>query len=171
MLRTILIILTLCFSQVSYAKTTHFETMLGKWVDSYHFKLTRHDRNAIIKAAVKYSSVHGVNPVLTLSVLNVESSFRKDALSPTGPKCLMQVATSVHKDKIKGRNIYELNTCLDVGVAVIKWCARNNRGIDATLKCYSGYDGDRLKTYQRLVKSRYDDFRRLAQVNIRTKRS
>lgn len=170
MLKTILI---LFFSLVTVsanvnAKTNNFEKMLSKWVDSYHFKITPHNKNRIIKAAVKYSAAHGVNPILTLSVLNVESAFRENALSSTGPKCLMQVATSWHKDKIKGRDIYELNTCLDVGVAIIKQCAGKNKGIDATLKCYSGYNGDKLKNYQHQVKSRYDDFRNLMKVTYGT---
>lgn len=156
---------------ISYntAQANQFENLLVQWVDSYHFKITPNDKKRIVKSAIKYSTYHGVNPILTLAILNVESSFRLNAVSPTGPKCLMQVATSVHKDKIRGRDIFELNTCMDVGVAIIKECGRNNRNIDATLRCYSGYKGNSLLVYQQTVKARYDDFRYLARLAIKNK--
>lgn len=150
------IIFALFFSPLAMANS--FESSLVMWADSYGYHTPTPTKRKIVHAAVHYGRVHGVNPIMTLAVLSVESSYAIKAISPTGPKCLMQVATSWHQDKIGDRNIFDINTCIDVGTQIIKECARNHRGVDRVLQCYSGYQGDALASYISKVKSKYRDY-------------
>jgi hypothetical protein len=53
----------------------------------------------IVQTAVRASKEHRVDPMLVLAVLSVESGFNPYAESHAGAQGLMQVMTSVHKEK------------------------------------------------------------------------
>lgn len=104
--------------------------------------------------AVKIASVvfdevssHRIDPYLVVAMISAESMFNTKAGSSAGARGLMQVMPRWHKDKIKGRNIYDVRTNIEVGVQILQDCLvkasdRMTRG----LKCYSGGASKKYET-------------------------
>lgn len=63
---------------------------------------------------------HGVDPILILAVMSVESKFDFRAISPTGPIGLLQVAWSWHKEKSSKDALFDPKTNINVGTQILK---------------------------------------------------
>jgi len=84
----------------------------------------------------------GVDPVLLLAVIGVESSFNPFAESPVGAQGLMQVMSKVHADKLSEYGGPE--AALDpvanikVGAMILKDCIRRGGSVRDGLRLYVG---------------------------------
>ena len=63
---------------------------------------------------------YGVDPILVLAVMSVESQFNYRAISPTGPIGLLQVAWSWHKEKSSKDALFDPKTNIKVGTQILK---------------------------------------------------
>ena len=113
---------------------------LTEWVSrNSHNKLTPSQSRPFVEAAFKYSIKHGVDPFLILAVMKKESGFRVKATSSEGAKGPMQVIAFWHKEKIRGRNLQNIDTGVDVGTMVLaEYLDENNGNTFKALKKYSG---------------------------------
>ena len=113
---------------------------LTEWVSrNSHNKLTPSQSRPFVEAAFKYSIKHGVDPFLILAVMKKESGFRVKATSSEGAKGPMQVIAFWHKEKIRGRNLQNIDTGVDVGTMVLaEYLEENNGNTFKALKKYSG---------------------------------
>lgn len=110
----------------------------------------------IVSAAYANSYSAGINPMLTLAIIYVESKFNKNAKSVEGAIGLTQIIPRFHKDKLKGRNIVKSeHDSIEVGLIILKDCLNrfnNDMGL-ALGKCYSGGGGkkyyNKVVTYQK----------------------
>ena len=84
------------------------------------------------------SRAHGIDPKLMLALVATESSFNPKSLSTTGAKGYTQVIPRWHRDKIKGRDIWDISVNIEVGVKVLKECFRRNKTEYSALACYNG---------------------------------
>ena len=93
----------------------------------------------------------GVDPLLIVAVMAVESSFNPLAESNAGAQGLMQVMPRFHLDKV-GPNADELSlfdarTNIRVGSMVLRETIRRTGSIDAGLQSYNGAPNDPLARY------------------------
>lgn len=104
---------------------------------------------AIIAASEKYD----IAPTRIVGLISTESSFNPNAKSNMGAKGLTQVMTRYHKEKIKGRNLYNPITSIDVGVQVLRECLDKFDGnYSKAYGCYSGH-GTKSKNGKTYIKS------------------
>ena len=116
----------------------------------------------LVKAAYQTGKEVGLDPLLILGVMAIESSFNPFAESGMGAQCLMQVMTKVHQDKyeVMGGVGAALNPYanIKVGALVLKDCIARAGSIEGGLKLYvgavtqgdGGYGGKVLQERSRL---------------------
>lgn len=98
---------------ISYA----FDT---PWIVHYtKGKVTHTQAEKIVSAVHRYSHKHQVNPDVVFKIIQTESSYNPKARGGSSVG-LMQIIPRWHKDKIKGRNLYNVDTNVEVGVKILK---------------------------------------------------
>lgn len=102
--------------------------------------------NHLIDAAFVVSRELGVDPLLILSVMAIESRFNPYAESGAGAQGLMQVMTSVHRDKFEdlghtSEAAFNPVVNLRVGVKILEECIKRRGSEIEGLKCYVGATG------------------------------
>lgn len=94
----------------------------------------------------------GIDPLLSLAVIAVESRFNYKANSPGGAKGLMQVIPFWHKDKITVAEAYHPTANIRAGNMVLRDCFARQRGnTRQALLCYNGSLGVTGATYDKKV--------------------
>lgn len=81
---------------------------------------------------------YAVDPVLILSVMQVESKFDYKAISPTGPIGLLQVAWSWHKEKTSKAALFDPKTNITVGTQILREYKNLSKSEIETLLRYNG---------------------------------
>lgn len=110
------------------------------------------DAVSIVKTVYRTAKRHNVDPLLILAMTRHESGFRTKAKSHAGAKGLMQVIPYWHKDKIRGRNIFDTAVNIEVGTKIIDDCLYKHKdNVKRALNCYSGGAG--IEYYQRIASS------------------
>ncbi|MEW5887438.1 MAG: transglycosylase SLT domain-containing protein [Pseudomonadota bacterium] len=83
----------------------------------------------------------GIDPLLILAVMAVESGFNPIAESPMGAQGLMQVMPRYHQDKLEqsgGDSLLDPLVNIHVGAQVLKEYIRRNGSLEAGLDQYGG---------------------------------
>lgn len=94
----------------------------------------------------------GIDPLLSLAVMAVESRFNYKAKSSGGAKGLMQVIPFWHKDKITVTEAYHPAANIRAGNMVLRDCFARQRGnTRQALLCYNGSLGVTGATYDKKV--------------------
>lgn len=78
------------------------------------------------------------DPKLILAIIATESSFNAKALSRRDAAGYLQVIPKWHRDKIKGRNIWNMEVNIEVGVKILNDCRRKYSSLRNALGCYNG---------------------------------
>ncbi len=92
-------------------------------------------------------STHRIDPYLVVAMISAESMFNSKAGNKSGARGLMQVMPRWHKDKIKGRNILDVRTNIEVGLQILQDClVRAGDKMVSGLKCYSGGASKKYET-------------------------
>lgn len=103
----------------------------------------------LVKAAFQTGHEVGLDPLLLLAVMAIESGFNPYAESGVGAQGLMQVMAKVHSDKLQyfGGQSAALNPLanITVGALVLKDCIARGGSLAGGLRLYNGststYDG------------------------------
>lgn len=102
-------------------------------------KVQRPEAHRIVNATYKEAAKYGFDPFFLFAMMRTESTFNPKARSRYGARGLMQVVPRWHRAKIRGRNIVNIETNIEVGAEVFAECLENKKGyIKKALKCYSG---------------------------------
>lgn len=129
----------------------------------YPYHAHKQPLQRIGSAIAKYADVKGISRTLLTAVISKESSFKALARSPSGAMGLTQVVPRWHQDKIKGRNILDIENNVEVGATILKNCLDKARGNEQqALRCYCGYRGVAGVKYANMViaeKNRFESFK------------
>ena len=109
----------------------------------------------LVGAAHEAGSRTGVDPLLILAVMAVESSFNPIAESVMGAKGLMQVMPRYHQDKLDAHGgedaVFDPMTNIMVGARILKDAVRRGGGLMPGLQLYNGAFGDENQQYAQKV--------------------
>ena len=108
-----------------------------------------------VSASHVASERFGVDPLLVLAVIAVESSFNPDARSHVGAQGLMQVVPRYHEDKLEeyGGSGEVLDPAINilVGTRILEQYLRRSGSLEAALQRYNGALSDASGRYARKV--------------------
>jgi soluble lytic murein transglycosylase-like protein len=153
-LKSAILAIALFFSMVfpAQAETTPTKAAVVKMISKENNKLQAKDITRIVNAVFTETKKHNIDPLFMLSLIRHESRYNPRARSRAGALGLTQVIPRWHRDKIRGRNIMNIETNIEVGTQVLADCLESNKGyIRKAVKCYSS----NAKNYQAFLKAGY----------------
>lgn len=120
--------------------------------------------NLIVKAQ-HVGRETGLDPVLIVSVMAVESSFNPLSESAFGAQGLMQVIPKYHMDKIGDDSgklaLFEPETNIRVGALVLREYIKRTGSVESGLQTYAGAADDPEQGYARKVLGTRDKFQQV----------
>ena len=135
------------------------QRVITRWVaDNSHASVDENQASRIVRAAYKAAAQWNVDPLLLLAVMKPESNFQAKARNPrSNASCLMQIIPRWHRDKIGRRQIMNVETCVDVGAAIIaEYLSLTNGKLQKAIYRYSGGAG---KAYEKKIAQAYRDMK------------
>lgn len=107
-----------------------------------------------------------IDPLLVLSIISVESTFRPQSKSHAGAIGLTQVIPKWHPEKIAklpaGENLWSIPGNIYVGTSVIKeYLGTSNGNLTLALQKYNGSTHDETRKYSRKVLYKYQTYKRI----------
>lgn len=122
----------------------------------------------LVSLAHGVGKYHGLDPLLIIAVIAVESSFNPIAESVAGAKGLMQVIPKYHTDKLEEfggeKAVYDPFANLMVGAQILKEYLRRTGNLGSALQMYAGALDDGEDQYTQKV---LNEKQRLQQVLAR----
>ena len=100
--------------------------------------ISEEDMETLLTAVVVESEKNNLKPMVVLSVIATESSFRKDVVNSSNATGLMQIIPRWHQDKIKGRDLTDIEVNVEVGTAFLAECMSKRKTYKRGLACYNG---------------------------------
>lgn len=123
---------------------------------------------SLVKAAQREGRTHGVDPILILAVITVESGFNPFSESVLGAQGLMQIIPRFHSDKISSEKgdaaLFEPTENIRVGTLILKEYIRSSGSVDAALQQYAGASTDPEMNYSNRVLLEAERLRALTQM-------
>ena len=117
-----------------------FVVLLTAWVTLFNLCFPLHYRNEIITAGKTYS----INPTLIASIINAESSFDKNKISPKQAIGLMQLLPTTAQSLTDNENIdlFDPETNINLGVKYLSYLINKFNDIDTALFAYNAGEGN-----------------------------
>lgn len=119
------------------------------------YKVSRAAIEPVVQSAHKAGQAVGLDPLLLIAVMGIESSFNPFAESPFGAQGLMQVVPRFHQDKIDpqagAHALLDPAENIRVGAMVLKEYIRRNGSLVAGLQQYAGAADDPATGYANKV--------------------
>jgi soluble lytic murein transglycosylase-like protein len=109
------------------------------------YRVSQEATREFIRTAYREGARHGVDPLLIVSVMAVESRFNPVAQSDGGAMGLMQVIPRFHAEKFQAsdnRSVLDPGTNIQVGVKILKEYIGRGGNELAGLQLYNGASGD-----------------------------
>jgi soluble lytic murein transglycosylase-like protein len=114
----------------------------------------------------------GIDPLLILAVMAVESSMNPIAESDYGAKGLMQVVPRFHPEKLASHGgaeaLLDPRVNIRVGAQILNEYIRRTGGLEGGLQLYAGAQDDAERAYSRKV---FAEMQRLKDASARSQRS
>ncbi len=122
---------------------------------SRKYKIASDATEQLVSGAYEAGKQVGVDPLLILAVMAIESRFNPIAESVMGAKGLMQVIPSYHQDKLVEHGgteaVLDPMTNILVGARILKEYIRRAGSLEAGLQLYSGSFSDTTGQYAQKV--------------------
>ena len=109
------------------------------------YRVSQEATREFVRTAYREGARHGVDPLLIVSVMAVESRFNPVAQSDGGAMGLMQVIPRFHAEKFQAsdnRSVLDPGTNIQVGVKILKEYIGRGGNELAGLQLYNGASGD-----------------------------
>ncbi|MEO7337895.1 MAG: lytic transglycosylase domain-containing protein [Caldimonas sp.] len=117
------------------------QAAVAQWL-SRRYRVAPEPISRLVQEAWHVGARAGLDPMLILAIMAVESSFNPFAQSSVGAQGLMQVMTKVHDTKYEAfggvHAAFDPVTNVRVGVQVLKECIARAGSLEAGLKFYVG---------------------------------
>jgi soluble lytic murein transglycosylase-like protein len=110
----------------------------------------------VVHAALREGHKHGLDPMLILAVIAVESRFNPIAESEYGAVGLMQIVPRFHMDKIAAVGVPSMlltEPNIAIGTRILKESIRRGGSDAAGLQLYNGTSDDETQAYANRVLS------------------
>ena len=135
------------------------------------FRIAADALDGLVSEAYVAGSATGVDPLLILAVMAVESRFNPFAESDFGAKGLMQVVPRFHLDKLAAHGgeeaVLDPRTNIHVGAQILREYVRRTGSLEEGLQLYAGAGDDPTQGYAQKVIA---EKRRMADVVARIPR-
>jgi soluble lytic murein transglycosylase-like protein len=123
------------------------------------YRISAEAAEATIGAAYRAADENGLDPLLVLAVIGVESSFNPAAESHKGAKGLMQIVPRYHLATLTEYGgealVHEPHVNVTVGARILVEYIERNGGVEAGLQRYNGAAKDAEARYaQRVIAER-----------------
>ena len=132
---------------------------------SRRFQIAAEPTGRIVEAAYRTAAQVGLDPLLVLAVISVESRFNPIAESGMGARGLMQIIPKYHLDKLAAHGgeeaVLDPESNIAVGTQILREYVRRTGSLEAGLQYYNGAAWDEEARYTNRVLS---ERRRLALV-------
>lgn len=124
------------------------------WV-AERYRVSTDTLEPVLAAAQEAGRDRGIDPLLIVAIMAVESSFNPRAQSHMGAQGLMQVMPRYHQDKIgkkRGKNaLFDPEFNVQVGTHVLHETITRYGSVQRALQAYNGSLGDPSMRYPRKV--------------------
>ena len=122
---------------------------------SRRYKVAYDATEGLVGAAFEVGQQVGLDPLLILAVMAIESRFNPIAESVMGAKGLMQVIPKLHRDKLEAHGgedaVLNPATNILVGARILKEYIRRTGNLEAGLQLYAGALSDTSSQYAEKV--------------------
>lgn len=119
------------------------------------YKVAQDAAGEVVRAAFREGHRHGLDPMLILAVIAVESRFNPVAESEQGALGLMQIVPRFHMDKIRAAgpaaSILVPEANIAMGALILKDAIRRGGSDAAGLQLYNGSFDDETRAYSNRV--------------------
>jgi len=115
------------------------------------YRVARDATRGLVALAYEAGARSGVDPLLIIAVIAVESRFNPIAQSDGGAMGLMQVIPHYHADKLGAGSVLDPETNIQLGALVLKEYLRRGGTEVAGLQLYNGSSGDPDNAYAQRV--------------------
>jgi soluble lytic murein transglycosylase-like protein len=134
---------------------------------SRKYKVSIDATEQLVAAAHEVGGKTGVDPLLILAVMAIESRFNPIAESVGGAKGLMQVIPKFHQDKLEAHGgedaVLDPMTNITVGSRILKEYIRRTGSVESALQYYAGALDDTSSQYAQKVMAEYQRLHQTAQ--------
>ncbi len=134
---------------------------------SRKYKVSTDATEQLVGAAHEVGGKTGVDPLLILAVMAIESRFNPIAESVVGAKGLMQVIPRFHQDKLEAHGgeeaVLDPMTNITVGSRILKEYIRRTGNVESALQYYAGALDDTSSQYAQKVMAEYQRLQAAAQ--------
>jgi soluble lytic murein transglycosylase-like protein len=141
------------YAPVADTENPHYRT-LAVYL-SRRYKVALDATEQLVGAAHDAGNQLGIDPLLILAVMAIESRFNPIAESVMGAKGLMQVIPKFHQDKLEEHggedSVLDPMTNILVGTRILKDAMRRGGGLVPGLQLYAGAFGDDGQQYAQRV--------------------
>ena len=125
-----------------------------------HYRISGASAEQAARAAYLAARESGVDPLLVLAVIGVESSFNPDAESLRGAKGLMQIIPRYHLGRLSEHGgeavVHEPLVNVSVGTRILGEYIERHGGVEEGLQFYNGAAWDASARYARKVLAERD---------------
>jgi soluble lytic murein transglycosylase-like protein len=122
---------------------------------SHRYRISAELARAVVSAAHDAGERYGVDPLLLLAVMAIESSFNPAARSVVGAEGLMQIMPAQHRDELKpygGKDaVLDPRINIALGAQILKKYIGRTGSLKAGLCKYNGVPLDRARRYPHKV--------------------
>lgn len=136
---------------------------------SRRYRVAADAAEQFIGAAFEASRQVGIDPLLILAVMAIESRFNPIAESEFGAKGLMQVIPKHHQDKIEevggAQAVLDPMSNILIGARILKQYIRQTGSVESALQVYNGALADTSNQYALKVIAEQERMRQAMRVN------
>jgi soluble lytic murein transglycosylase-like protein len=153
-----LLMCNVCFSDPldSFVDSLSEQSKAVSWVQTTtKGRVNQAEALLIVGETYAHSISREINPRIILAVMKVESNFQSNAKSNHGARGILQIIPYWHKDKLKGRNPFNIKVATEVGTTILQICLDKYSGdLFKGLNCYSG--GGKQKYFNKVNTNKID---------------
>ena len=137
--------------RATMARRQQIETLTGLFAKKY--RVSAESTREYLVHAYREADRMGLDPLLLVAVISVESNFNPDAESPAGAVGLMQVIPRFHTDKFVPEQESALAPQINIriGALALKQYIRRAGGLVEGLQLYNGASEDETTAYANKV--------------------